>query len=355
MDRVKKYFLGRLRKGDLLSYRKLIEYSDSRGLGVPRRLLRTLRRQWKFLATFEKIKPKPSFIKSTHFRYGLCQMDMAFVNEPGMRPRSNDQCIGFVVCVEISSLQVGVVPVKSRTTAEWSRAVKTLKERSQIKKIKVLMTDRETTLRSIAFVKKMRAAHGIKMVFLKQRHKAYYAELFISIIKRSLGAALAYASERGDPTRRRWVDLIHLVVKNLNDRLVPGTSFKRKDVGEANFMDLLAEKTPGTGDGYSGLNTATTSSRAIRSAAWKKKIFKYAIGTRVLVEKRALQSFSLAGAFPKNALLGGRSSEVHIVVASALKKGGAFTQAPVYRLSRVGAPRPLEGWYYQSELAPVEQ
>ncbi len=355
MDKVRSHFLSNLRRGSVLRSEDLKRYAEARNIPIDHSRLVSLRRLWKFTAMFEKSKKRLGYMSSTHFRYGVCQMDLAFISGKSFLSRRNAGYKGFLICVEISSLQVAAVPIKSRTYKELMRAIRKVVRSSAIRSITTLLTDRETTFKSTSFIRKVKEKLGIKIAFLKRRHKAYYAELFNSIIKRNLGMTLAYKGhlEKRDPSN--WVKSLPKVVKALNDRNVPGTDMKRRSIGKHNFIEMLCKKA-GAQDPYAGMNTSSLPASAIRSRDWKRQIFKYRVGTVVLVEERALSSNSPSGRFPKRALRGSRARRPYTVVAAALKRGGPFTLAPVYKIqdrSRSGPP--LTGWFYQSELVPIKK
>ncbi len=359
MEVLRKHFLANLTRGVLLRNEDLEKYASQRRLDVPAERIRSLRRLWKFTAMFERNKKRSSFMSSTHFRYGVCQMDLAFVKDKSLLPRRNRGYRGFLVCVEISTLQVAAEPIKNRSYKELMRAITKVARNSVISSITTLLTDRETTFKSDRFVRQVKLRLGIKMAFLKRRHKAYYAELFNSIIKKQLGAALSYENQRREKKKRRgpapdWIKYLPGIVAGLNNRNVPGTDMKRKSVNRNNFLEMLCKKN-GSRDPYAEMNSYTVPSASIRSEDWRRQIFKHQLGDLVLVERRALYSAGPAGRFPKYALRGSRPKRPYFIVGAALKKGGPFTLAPVYRIRASGSNRPLSGWFYQSELVPLRR
>ncbi len=76
------HFLRSVRKGEVPSYEDLRMYCKSRGLSVPRASLREMRRKFKFLGVFERIKGRPpGYLKNLFPKYGQVQCDLAFYRE----------------------------------------------------------------------------------------------------------------------------------------------------------------------------------------------------------------------------------------------------------------------------------
>jgi hypothetical protein len=85
---------------------------------------------------------------------------------------------------------------------------------------------------------------------------------------------------RGDSSR--WTDLLGNILDHHNNQIVKGTSFKRKDINDENFFQFLDEKL-GRSDSSMAFNTRSVDARSIGDPAWRKRIFKFAKGDRVLV------------------------------------------------------------------------
>ena len=146
-----------------------------------------------------------------------------------------------------------------------------------------------------------------------------------------------------------------MITKELNGRLVPGTTMKRSSVNSGNFIKMLEQKTGGSP--YAAMNLNDLPISALLGDGVREKLFKHAVGDLVLVDKRALGGVSKRARFEKSSLAGGYDGERPYRVKNArLKYGGRFTMTPVYQLRRPGpGGRALPGWFYEKELVPVRE
>ena len=351
MERVRNHFKFKLERGVLLSTKELLSYASKNKIeGVSREEVALMRLEHKFLARYEKVRSPKSYMKTTKYRYGVCQTDLGFMDKK--HREFNEGCWGFIVCVEVGSLQVALEPVKDKTSESYKDALRKVAETSSIHKISVLLSDRERALTSPATVKELELKYGIKMKFLSFRNKAYLAELFVSIVKKMLGVALAYAKKRGAENPNNWIKFLKPVEKHLNSRKVPGTNFSRSSVHEFNYMQMRNEQE--NGEAYTNMNIADVSSRVLSdgSGNWNKHFFKYKKNEKVLLDLRALKGLSRRTLFHKAARQGGYSKESYLVAEARLKSNKAGGYTPVYKVRRRGKD-PEPQWFYEADLQKI--
>lgn len=330
----------------MLGTEELADYAKKRALNVQRQELSNLRREWKFTAMFKPGKRPPSYMSSTFFRYGVCMIDMAFF--PRKLAKRNGGYTGFLVCVEMTTLQLATVPLKNKSAAEWTRGIKEIAETSTINGITKLISDKEAALTSKTFQEKLKRERGISMAFITRRHKAYYAERFIGIVKSQLSQKMEHSRLAGDKDWDNWVKIMPTIVRQQNQKQIPGTSIRRNSVDSSNFIKMLDIKKGG--DSQAMMNTMNFSDTAIKSDRWRSRLFRYRRGQSVLVDKRALAGKDRRQTFEKPSTAGSYSKKTYVVASASLKKGGKFTLAVVYKIRPLAGGRPLDGSFYESDL-----
>lgn len=346
LERIRMHFLSKARKGQILNAKELLSYAKSKGVReFNEEDLRLLRRDWKFTAMYQKVKSPKEFISTVNYRYGVCQVDLGFM--PREIRTFNRDCWGFIVCVEVTSLQVAIEPVPSKSRESWNQGLKNIVQTSSIHKISTLLSDRERALTSRATIETLKNDFGIRMVFLKARNKAYYAELFIGLIKRMLGMSMRYARKRGDDDAANWIRFLKPIANHLNSRKVPGTNFRRKNVNEFNYIDMLDQKYGG--EAYAHLNTGSVSGSRLKKE-WGNRLFKFNLRDRVLVDRRALTGRSRKKLFDKASTEGGYSPRIHVVMRRKLVSGKPGRYVPVYRLRQQRRREWEKELFYQTDL-----
>ena len=351
LDRIRAHYLARARKGQILNTKELLSYASKAGLpGHTEDEIRKLKEDWKFSAMYQRVTRPKEFVATESYRYGVCQIDLGFMDK--ISKPFNKDCWGFVVCVEVTSLQVAIEPVVDKSAESWNRALTHIVQTSSINKISTLISDRERALTSQSTIDLLKRDFGIRMVFLRARKKAYYAELFVSIIKRMLGMSLRYARKRKDDDAANWIKYLKPIADHLNSRNVPGTNFKRKAVNEFNYIQMLNQKLGG--EAYARMNQYRLPGRSLR-AGWGDKLFKFKLSDRVLVDRRALVGKKKRKAFSKTSVIGGFSSTVHVVVGRRLRASRSGRYVPVYKLRKENNKNPEEEMFYQTDLQKLSE
>ncbi len=225
--------------------------------------------------------------------------------------------------MEMTSKQLAAVPIRSKKLEELQAAVREVLDTSVISKIRTLISDRETAILSRRFRKTVLQEYGTRVVYLSSRHKAHLAELYIRHLKSHLSMAVAANKAAGQPDYKNWVQHLSPAVRNLNRKMIPGTSFRRNTVDDSNFDELLEQL---HGPGASTVwNTSSITDRSIANPKWRRRIWKFRRGQRVLVEKRALASKER---FSKSSVEGGYSPEERRISGRFLKNTGQYFSSP---------------------------
>ena len=129
--------------------------------------------------------------------------------------------------------------------------------------------------------------------------------------------AVEASRRQGDADYRNWVRHLPRVLRNLNRKFVGRTRFRRNVVDDSNF-DALLEALYGAG-ASTLRNTSALSAASISSRAWRERIFRFAPGQRVRVNKAALGT---RGRFEKTSQTGGYDPRVFAVRSRSLRSAG---------------------------------
>lgn len=115
------------------------------------------------------------FMSSSVAKYGVVMADMA--NYMPQHKRANGGAVAFLCVVECLSGQLAAVPCKDLTTRSWERALTSVAEGSAINAVRVVVSDRDSAVKSSHESKglrgRLRSKFGIGWIFLKNRHKAF--------------------------------------------------------------------------------------------------------------------------------------------------------------------------------------
>jgi hypothetical protein len=75
----------------------------------------------------------------------------------------------------MTSKQVAAVPIRSKKLGEIQDAIREMLSTSVISRLRCLISDMESSIRSRKFVRWIKQTYGSNVVFLKGRNKAYLA------------------------------------------------------------------------------------------------------------------------------------------------------------------------------------
>lgn len=137
---------------------------------------------------------------------------------------------------------------------------------------------------SLAFRNRIKAKHGILIYLLKSGYKASMSESFLGHVKKNISLSCSH-SGRGGRRSVRWRRFLQPVVDGMNETLITGTNIKRSEYTEKDFPLVLAAREGVTsGDPWLRLTTNSYHISAF-SAEDAAKVFKFAIGDRVLLHR----------------------------------------------------------------------
>jgi hypothetical protein len=251
----------------------------------------------------------------------------------------NDGCTGFLVAVENLTNRLFALPTRGRDTGQWLKSVAEIVEKTG--NVRVIITDRDSVALSARFRNKIASTYGVRWFFLKKGHKSYLAERFVGFLKKKLGQALSLWGGKN------WLGYLAEAVEAYNNERVPGTSYKRKNVIRKNFNRFASQllKEP-------KLDTRFSSFKAgpFKNRDWNKRIFRFELGQKVLLARKADWS-KKPYRFVKISELGGFGPSVYTVSGRQLRANKRFDRyIPVYSLKELGPSL----HFYERELAWVK-
>lgn len=261
-------------------------------------------------------------------RYGLVFIDLGFLEE---WKNYNKGYVGFLAAYEVMSQQIYVHPIRGKTRRSLALALEAMLEQSAFASVHTIISDLEPSATSKRFRSELREKYGVEIHFLTNRSKSYYAELLVSKIKRSLGLRFSYTKDR------QWIGRpIQEFVKQHNDTVIKGTTFKRKDIDSSNAEAFLMQKndTPWPRLFY---NSATIGTDVFTKKD-AKKLWKLEPGDKVLIriDKNPRSPQYKKRLFRKKSLHGSYSSELYTIASRTLKFNNQFFLTPVYTVVELG-------------------
>jgi hypothetical protein len=164
---LEEHFLSNAKRGVVLNFKQLKAYADKKNLKVPLAELRRMRYRFKFSAFSGQFRKPLRYMSASIQKYGLWFLDMA-IYEPAKR-RDNQGCGAFLLAVESLSQQLRAFGCKDGTTASWEKAVTKLAESSNA--VRVVLTDRDTAVKSQKFRDSIKERFGVSWINLKSRSK----------------------------------------------------------------------------------------------------------------------------------------------------------------------------------------
>jgi hypothetical protein len=173
---------------------------------------------------------------------------------------------------------------------------------------------------------------------MKKGHKSFLAERFIGFLKKKLGQALALWGGQ------RWIEYLNETVKAYNNEVVPGTNFKRKNLNKKNFETFAKQlmKEPELDTRFNAFKAGP-----FRHKAWNDLIFKFRLGQKVLLSRKADWS-TRQQAFVKISELGGFGKKIFTISGRQLRANKRYDRyIPVYSLKELGT----SFHFYEPELS----
>jgi hypothetical protein len=165
---------------------------------------------------------------------------------------------------------------------------------------------------------------------LKKGHKAFLAERYIGFVKTKLSQALAHKGGKN------WVQFVEPLVKEYNSEKIEGTSYKRSTISRENFSHFLSQllKLEQPELTFNGFKAGP-----FQTDEWNRKIFKFDLGQRVLLARRAnwKETEEKLTAFTKISSVGGFGKTVFTISGRQLRRNKSLkTFVPVYSLQELG-------------------
>ncbi len=311
-----------LDKGIVLSREQLTASAKLKGLSVSSNEIDRFLDGWPEIKRFKEVRvARPaSFQTIMNARYGTLFIDLGFIGEK----RYNDGCVGFLLATECHSTQMGVIPIRKKSTEAIERAIEKLFTLTVFHRIVVILADRERAMFSQKFVDSMLRRFGIQLRYLQLRSKSYKAERSIRYIKTALSKAMAVKGTK------RWLDFVKPIVDEYNRKLVPGTRFRRSRIESSNFDEFMRQKL-GVDSFRALLNSSKISDRTIKNEEWRKAMWKYRMGQTVLVNARLVKDGK--GVFFKPSVHGYFSPRPYVIATRYLSTTKKLSLIPGTPLS----------------------
>ena len=257
----------------------------------------------------------------------------------------NKGATGFMLAVENVTNRLFVHPCKTKETASWEGAIE--KFVTLTRNVTTIFSDRDTVVTSKNFQRRLMTRHRVKWYFLKKGSKSYLAERYIGFVKTKLSQAL----ESRTVETKNWVQFVEPIVSEYNRQKIDSTAYSRQSIDVNNFNDFLGQKF-GTKDPeamFSGFKIGP-----FLNERWNAAIFKFGLGQKVLLARRANWKEGEKNQFAKHSVVGGFGPKVYTVSGRQLRQSAAKNRkmfVAVYGLSELGPNL----HFYEAELKAVSE
>jgi hypothetical protein len=328
MELVQTHFKTKFDKtGVALTVSQLLAFAAEKKLiGVTRQKVGQFLRTQHDLAQFAVARKTKEYQSSSVIRPGVYHLDFGEFKKPWAT--NNSGHTGFLVAVENFTNRLFVIPCRGKGTEEWLKAISTFV--STTRNVRTIFSDRDSVATSVAFRDKIIKDFGIRWYFLKKGHKAFLAERYIGFVKTKLSQALLHKGGKN------WVQFVDPICSEYNKEKIAGTSYKRQSIERSNFSHFLSQllKTE-----QPELRFNSFKAGPFAQEAWNRKIFKFNLGQKVLLARRAnwKEHDEKLTAFTKISSVGGFGTTVYTVSGRQLrasKNNKAYV--PVYSLLELG-------------------
>jgi hypothetical protein len=342
MEIVTKHFQKTFDKtGVALTGGQLLDFATSKNLkGVTKRAIYNFLSTQKDVAQFGVAKKRTrDFTTISVIRPGLYHIDYGSFHPEWAG--SNSGYTGFLVAVENFTNKLFVVPTQDKGTEAWYSSINEFVEKTR--NVRTMFSDRDSVATSPNFRLEIMKKYGIRWFFLKKGHKAYLAERYIGFIKTKLSQALLHKGGK------KWINFVQPICDAYNSQKIEGTSYRRSGVLTEYFNHFL-EQLLKTSEPELTFNSFKAG--PFQTAAWNKKIFKFDLGQKVLIARRAnwKSADDKMKTFTKISSVGGFGQNVYTVGGRQLRgsKGGK-SYVPLYSINELGPSL----HFYTHELKPA--
>lgn len=357
MEKIREHFFAtRDKTGVSLDGNQLVAWARSRGLlkTVSRAdVLRFLRESAQVnQGAFAKPHPVKDYQTVSPLRPGVFFIDYGEFHKSWSG--SNGGATGFLVAVENVTCRLFVLPTRGKGTAQWLESIERFVELSR--QVSVIYSDRDTVAQSARFRTQLMNRFGIRWHFLRSRHKSFLAERFIGYVKKKLSQALEHAQRRAGPSRtvKRWIDYVEPLTNIYNAQKIEGTNYRRRTVSRENFNDLLTQIFDNDKNYDLRFNAFSVGDFSQRPE-WNKKIFKFSLGDKVRVNRRAdwADPENRLG-FVKASTRGSFGRNIYTIAGRQLRWNKNYNKLiPVYALD--GLPPGAGFTFYEADLVRVTE
>jgi len=354
MDVVKRRFVSVFKKtGIALDGRHLLSWARRKRLQVTAAQVHEFLRESAdpVLGSFARATPVAAYQTISPLRPGVFFLDYGAFHKSWSG--YNDGATDFLVAVENVSCRLWVVPTRGKGTQQWLTSIAEFVANSG--QVSVIYSDRDTVAKSRKFRQQLFNDYGIRWHFLRSRHKSFLAERFVGYVKRKLSVALERAKARQADDQqpvKRWVDYIKPLLKLYNSQLVEGTTIRRRSVTRENFNQLLRQLF-NNNPNYDLLFNSYSFGEFAHKPEWNRRIFKYSLGDRVRVNRRAdwADPENRLG-FAKPSTRGSYGKKIYPIIGRQLRSNKARTRyIPVYALGDL--PEGSGYTFYEEDLVRV--
>jgi hypothetical protein len=278
-DLLSSVFLRSVKKGQPLALQALLAEAQKKGIKhVTLTDIQQFLTQfpgWQQYRQFRKRHPTPY---QTHFitKFMTLQVDVAYMKKQWRK--YNNNCIGFLLACEVGIGLLAAIPLQRKTLSAFEDALARLLQLSAMSHVRVILSDRETSLHSKTFRDQIKKRYNIQLAYLQLRSKSYLAERQILSARTYLSTAMTLLKTK------RWIDLLEQYIRNHNRQVVPRTKVRRVDVTPENYYQVL-EQALGIVDYRQLMNVAFIDGRSFRHKQWTREMFEYDVGDRVLLHR----------------------------------------------------------------------
>ena len=314
--KLRKYFIKRLDLGHILTNSELQRYALKRKLKIGKEYIRTLRDNVLPTLLYKQPVRIRRYQTITVDRLGLLSVDFAYY-KPDWKSHNNN-CVGFLMVNSVIANKRWGIPMKSRKTNEFESALEQVCKGDIFPEVRTILSDRETTITSLTFQKKMLDKYGIKFRFIHRYNKAWSSELAIRHTKRDLSISLLSGGGK------KWINILREVINAHNRKKIEGTTFSPNQIKSSNFMEFI-NQLHDTKDASMNFSTNSIDSRSVINKNWIKKLFKFRLDQKVLASKYSLEGRK---AFGKSSVEGSYSQIPYSIRRAKLRQTKENTLVP---------------------------
>ena len=342
MEKLEKHFKNKMDKdGVVLTAGQLFNFSKEKKLGISKNKIYLFLQQQSAVGQFLQARKTKEYQSLSVIRPGVYHIDFAEFKKEWSG--SNKGCTGFLVAVENLTNKLFAMPCKGKGTAEWLAAISAFVEKTR--DIRTIFSDLDSVATSESFRENLLQKYGFRWYFLKKGHKAYLAERYIGFLKTKLSQILKHKGGK------RWIEYLSAICAEYNQTKIEGTSYRRQAVNRINFGHFLSQVLK-TSEPELTFNSFKAG--PFESADWNSRIFKFKLGDRVLLSRRATwdNEREKLKAFTKITMEGGFGKRVFTVGGRQLHASKwQKSYVPVYSLTELGPS--LHFYANELKMAPL--